>query len=146
MKGQVNKWKMGIAADLLTEGGHDKLAAMKLLMDNLPAGLRSQRETLARCLEAMDRAMPLRAVYLFGSHARGDAQPDSDVDLCLVAEGAGRQLEAARKFREAIGDVWPCPAFTLLPITPERLAEKNARHDHFFSTVLKEGVMLASEN
>jgi predicted nucleotidyltransferase len=115
-------------------------------LDNLPASLQSQRQTLAHCFEAMDRVMPLRAVYLFGSHARGEAEPDSDVDLCLVAEGAERQLEAARRFREAIGDVWPCPAFTLLPITPQRLAEKRARNDHFFATVMKEGVILASEN
>ncbi len=27
----------------------------------------------------MNRVMPLRAVYLFGSHARGDAGPESDV-------------------------------------------------------------------
>jgi predicted nucleotidyltransferase len=119
---------------------------MKLVLDNLPTALQSQRQTLARCLKAMDEVMPLRAVYLFGSHARGEARPDSDVDLCIVADGAERQLQAARRFREAIGDVWPCPALTLLPITPERLAEKRARKDHFFATVLKEGVILASEN
>jgi hypothetical protein len=119
---------------------------MKLLLDNLPAGLQSQRQTLARCLESMNRAMPLRAVYLFGSHARGEAGPDSDVDLCIVADGAESQLEAARTFRVAMGDVWPCPALTLLPISPQRLAEKRARNDHFFSTVMKEGVILASEN
>jgi len=90
--------------------------------------------------------MPLRAVYLFGSHARGNADFESDVDLCIVADGAEHQLEAARKFREAMKDVWPCPPFTLLPITPQRLAEKRARKDHFFSTIMKEGVMLASEN
>jgi predicted nucleotidyltransferase len=44
----------------------------------------------------MDRTLPLREVFLFGSHARGDARPDSDVDLCLVAEGAERQLQAAQ--------------------------------------------------
>jgi hypothetical protein len=42
--------------------------------------------------------------------------------------------------------VWPRPAFTLLPISPSRLAEKKANRDHFFQTVLKEGVLLASEN
>ena len=123
-----------------------KLGLVKLKLDNLPASLQSQRQTLAHCFEAMDRVMPLRVVYLFGSHARGEAGPESDVDLCLVAEGAERQLEAARRFREAMKDVWPCPAFTLLPITPQRLAEKRARNDHFFATVMKEGVILASEN
>jgi predicted nucleotidyltransferase len=122
------------------------LSSVKLLLNNLPSALKNQRQTLAHCLEAMDRVMPLRAVYLFGSHARGEARPDSDVDLCIVADGAERQLEAARRFREAMCDVWPCPALTLLPITPERLAEKRARNDHFFATVMKEGIILASEN
>ena len=86
------------------------------------------------------------AVCPFGSHARGEAGPDSDVDLCLVADGAERQLEAARRFREVMEDVWPSPAFTLLPITPKRLAEKRVSHDHFFATVMKEGVILALED
>lgn len=122
------------------------MSRVKLLLDNLPPALQSQRRALAQCLEAMDRVMPLRAVYLFGSRARGEARVDSDVDLCIVADGAERQLEAARRFREAMGDVWPCPALTLLPISPQRLAEKRNCHDHFFSTVLKEGVLLAAEN
>jgi predicted nucleotidyltransferase len=29
----------------------------------------------------MNRVLPLTTVYLFGSHARGDVRPDSDVDL-----------------------------------------------------------------
>ena len=119
---------------------------VKLLLENLPPSLADQRETLARCLEAMDRVMPLKLVYLFGSHARGEARPDSDVDLCLVAEGATEQLKAAQKFRRAMSDVWPRPSFTLIPIAPGRLDEKKAVGDHFFHTVLKEGVLLASEN
>ena len=83
---------------------------------------------------------------MFGSYARGNAGPDSDVDLCIVAEGAERQLDAARKFRDAMDEIWPCPSFTLLPISPQRLAEKQARNDHFFATILKEGVIIASEN
>ena len=119
---------------------------MKLRLDNLPPGLQSQRETLTRCLEAMDRALPVREVYLFGSYARGEARPDSDVDLCIVADGAERQLEAARQWRRAMRGIWPCPAFTLMPISPQRLAEKRAVQDHFFTTVFKEGILLASEN
>jgi chlorite dismutase len=119
---------------------------VKLLLDNLPPGLRSQRESLAKCLEAMDRVAKVRAVYLFGSHARGEARSDSDVDLCIVADGAERQLEAAARFRGAIWDVWPRPSLTLVPITPQRLAEKRACRDHFFATVSKEGVLLATEN
>ena len=119
---------------------------MKLLLENLPTSLAPQRETLARCLEAMNDVMPLRMVYLFGSHARGEARPDSDVDLCIVADGAERQLEAAQRFSRAMRSIRPKPSFTLIPITPERLAEKREVRDHFFQTVLTEGVRLASEN
>lgn len=81
---------------------------------------------------------------LFGSHCRGEARAGTDVDLCLVAEGAERQLDAARRYREALWGIWPCPAFTLLPITPGRLAEKLAGKDPFFATVFREGVAIAS--
>lgn len=119
---------------------------MKLLFENLPPSLEPQRDVLARCLEAMNRVLPLRRVILFGSHARGEARPDSDVDLCLVAEGAERQLEAARRFRHAMGDIWPRPAFTLVPICPLRLSEKEAIGDHFFHTVQTEGVPIATQD
>ena len=114
------------------------------MLENLPPALRGHAEALRQCLEAFDRVMPLRAVYLFGSYARGEARPDSDVDLCLVSEGAERQFQAAARFRRAIRDVRPKPAFTLLPITPARLQEKRQRGDHFFSTILQEGVPLGS--
>lgn len=115
-------------------------------MDNLPSSLSAERESIRKCLEAMDSVMPLRAVYLFGSHARGEARPDSDVDLCVVTDEAKEQLVASRRLSDALLDVWPRPALTLIPITPKRLAEKTAAHDHFFQTVLSEGVPLATED
>jgi predicted nucleotidyltransferase len=122
------------------------MTRVKLLLENLPPSLQAERDSLARCLEAMNRVTPLRAVYLFGSHARGEARPDSDVDLCLVADGAERQQTTASKFSEAIWDIRPKPAFTLLPIAPARLAEKKQCGDPFFATVLKEGLLLATED
>jgi predicted nucleotidyltransferase len=112
----------------------------------LPSSLRNQQEALGRCLEAMDRALPLRRAILFGSHARGDARPDSDVDLCLATDGAERQLEAAQRFGEAIWDVWPRLPLTLIPITPVRLGVKQAIRDYFFGSILKEGVLMAEED
>lgn len=74
------------------------LPAVRLLLENLPPSLAPQREILRRCLEAMDRALPIEQVVLFGSHARGEAREDSDVDLCLVAKGAAEQVEAGNRF------------------------------------------------
>jgi len=115
-------------------------------LENLPLSLQGQRETLARCLEAMHAALPLRQVILFGSHARGEARPDSDVDLCLVSDGAERQLAAAERWRGAMWPVRPKISFTLIPITPARLQEKRVCGDFFFNTILQEGVSLATED
>ncbi|MCK5805770.1 MAG: nucleotidyltransferase domain-containing protein [Lentisphaeria bacterium] len=119
---------------------------MKLMLENLPPSLADQKDALRECLEAFDRVMPLQTVYLFGSHARGEARPDSDVDLCLVSEGAERQLRAAVKFRRATRSIRPKPAFTLLPIAPARLREKRKIGDHFFHTVLEEGITIGSQD
>lgn len=119
---------------------------MKLHLENLPPSLADQRDIIARCLEKMNEAMPLERVYLFGSHARGEARADSDVDLCLVARDAATQTSAISRFGAAMWDVWPRPSMTLIPITPTRLQEKRATGDFFFKTVLNEGVLLATEN
>jgi predicted nucleotidyltransferase len=119
---------------------------MKLRLENLPASLQGQREALRRCLDAFNRVTPVRSVYLFGPHTRNEARADSDVDLCIVADGAERQQETARRYREAIWEIWPRPSLTLIPISPARLAEKQSIGDHFFATVFKEGVLLASKD
>ena len=122
------------------------MICVKLLLENLPASLRGRQETLARCIQSMHDVLPLRRVILFGSHARGTARADSDVDLCLIADGAQSQLNAAAEWRMAMRAVRPKPSFTLVPITPGRLREKEECGDPFFKTVLSEGVLLAQED
>ena len=119
---------------------------MKLLLENLPTSLQPQRETLRQCLEAMDRALPLQRVLLFGSHARGEARPDSDLDLCLVSDGAAKQVEAGTRWYSALWGIWPRPGLTLIPISPERLREKELGGDFFFGSVLEEGIPLAAQD
>ena len=119
---------------------------MKLLLENLPPSLVAQRETMARCLEAMDRALPLREVWLFGSHARGEARPDSDVDLVWSRKGRNSSCRRRSNSAGRCGPLTGKPSFTLIPIAPARLAEKKAIGDHFFGTVLSEGVLLAAED
>lgn len=47
-------------------------------------------------LDTLQRAIPdLRAIYLFGSHARGDATPQSDVDIAVLTD---RPLEPMERY------------------------------------------------
>lgn len=51
----------------------------------------------------VDRFDPER-VILFGSHARGSAGPDSDVDLLVVMSYRGSRARAQTAIRLALGD------------------------------------------
>lgn len=52
----------------------------------------------------VDRFHPDR-VLLFGSHARGDARPDSDVDLLVVMPVQGSKRAAQLQVRLALHDI-----------------------------------------
>ena len=46
-------------------------------------------EEIARRVRPVAERYRLRAVYVFGSYARGEAREDSDVDLLIDADGSG---------------------------------------------------------
>ncbi len=60
----------------------DCAPAMKLHLENLPASLPDQRDTITRCLEKLNEAMPLQQVHFFGSHARGEARNRQNPRTC----------------------------------------------------------------
>lgn len=123
-----------------------KVTGMKILDDNFPKTLADKQPLLKACLQAFNQVHPVHRVLLFGSHARGTPHADSDVDLCIVADGFESQQQAAVDFRRAIGSIRGKPSLTLIPITPERLREKQERNDPFFRTIFQEGVILAEED
>ncbi len=75
--------------------------------DQLPPTVRSRavRDYLPKAIDRIVDAYDPQRVILFGSQARGDARPDSDVDLLVVFDGKvdrrERQVEIARLLRTA---------------------------------------------
>ena len=79
-----------------------------------------------------------RRIVLFGSHARGDAHPDSDLDLLIEMETELPFYERMRRVSEVFG-LRPF-AMDVLVYTPEEL---DAYSDwSFFRTVRREGKVL----
>ncbi len=84
------------------------------------------------------------SVVLFGSHARGDASAQSDVDVVIVAKGA----ESKRRVEKLLSDKsdgfarrWGQPLSTIVYDVKEAAA-LSGRAPAFYGSLLEEGVRL----
>ena len=82
---------------------------------------------------------PLR-VILFGSHARGAAGPDSDVDLLVVMPETVHKRQTAIAIRRLLSDA-PVPK-DILVTDPEEVARRGDLPGSVLRTALREGVSL----
>jgi HEPN domain-containing protein len=91
----------------------------------------------------VDSAHPLRIV-MFGSRARGDARPDSDLDLMVEMETPLRPADR----RLQIGLLFPHRHWSmdLLVYTPQEVAELRDDPGHMLYTIFREGVVLYPGN
>jgi predicted nucleotidyltransferase len=81
-----------------------------------------------------------RAVVLFGSHARGQAGTDSDVDLLVIAES---DLPRHKRSRQLHLLFKPYPfAMDILVYTPKEVDAEREFELSFISRVLREGKRL----
>ncbi|MGH7857773.1 MAG: nucleotidyltransferase domain-containing protein [Candidatus Binatia bacterium] len=81
-----------------------------------------------------------RAVVLFGSRARGDARPDSDLDLLIVEESSLPRFKRSGRYRRALRGVFP--AKDVVVWTPEEVEEWRDVPNAFITSVLAEGRVL----
>ena len=89
-------------------------------------------EVIRRVVEA---AQPER-IILFGSAARGDAGPDSDLDLLVVKAGVHRR-ELATKIRQNLHGVMA--AVDIVVVTPEDIERYKDSHALVIKHALREG-------
>ncbi len=81
-----------------------------------------------------------KAVVLFGSHARGQAGTDSDVDLLVIAES---DLPRHKRSRQLHLMFKPYPfAMDILVYTPKEVETEREFELSFISRVLREGKRL----
>jgi poly(A) polymerase Pap1 len=79
-------------------------------------------------------------IILFGSYARGDAGPDSDVDLLVVMP---HEEHASRKAAEITFRVHPRRfALDLIVRSPETLRQRMQMNDWFVRDLMREGRVL----
>lgn len=66
----------------------------------------ASRDLIDQAGKALAEAAGTEAkVILFGSHARGDERPDSDVDFLVIEPGVEDRLKEWGRLRQALGDI-----------------------------------------
>jgi len=83
-------------------------------------------------------------IILFGSHARGDAGPDSDVDLLVIMPVTGSKRAKQIEMRVALHDI-RVPKDILL-VTPEEVARRRDIVGTIVRPALQEGRVLYVRN
>lgn len=79
-------------------------------------------------------------IVLFGSHARGTARPDSDLDLLVIEESTLPRYRRAPRYLRALIGLYP--AKDVVVWTPAEIAEWAAVPQAFITTALREGKVL----
>ncbi len=82
---------------------------------------------------------PLK-ILLFGSHAKGTARSDSDLDLLIIEESDLPRYQRSGRYRRALCGVFP--AKDVVVWTPQEVEEWKTVPNAFISTVLAEGKLL----
>ena len=78
-------------------------------------------------------------VILFGSYARGNAGPDSDVDILVIGPFGGRSVDRSVEIRMKLRPGFP---MDLLVRTPEKVRERIEMGDCFMRDILDQGKVL----
>lgn len=91
---------------------------------------------IKRLSEQIGREFGPTKIILFGSHAYGRPEWDSDVDLLVIMPFKGRPNRQAVKIRNRINTT---VALDLLVRTPEHISQRLAMGDTFMRDILERG-------
>ena len=81
-------------------------------------------------------------VILYGSHARGNAGEDSDIDLLIIKDTEKPPAERWKEVKRLLRERGRRIAVSPLVYTNEEIAQRLAMRDFFITEILEEGVVL----
>ena len=105
----------------------------------LPAALLTRLREMA---ERWRTVLQAERVILYGSVARGEATPDSDIDILVVAATTEPLYQRLATARRSVRDLRYGLPISPLMLTPEELQERLERPDPFITEIIATGIQL----
>ena len=100
-------------------------------------------EIVKQIKEKMMITEPTATTILYGSEARGDARPDSDIDLLILLEGDRRDLRKESEISGALYDIELESGILISPMIMLRKQWDNRPFKTpFYINVMNEGIRL----
>jgi predicted nucleotidyltransferase len=100
---------------------------------------RIPQKAIDQVVEQIVEKFKPQKIILFGSYARGNPRPESDVDLLVVMDTPLKEMHQAIQISQEIEYRF---GLDLIVHTPEYLAKRVKMGDWFIRNVLKEGKVL----
>jgi len=79
-------------------------------------------------------------VILFGSQARGEARPESDIDLLVIAKSTQPRYRRSAPLYGALSDI--LTSMDILVYSPEEVEDWSSVRQAFVTTAIREGKVL----
>ncbi|HBO83924.1 MAG TPA: nucleotidyltransferase domain-containing protein [Deltaproteobacteria bacterium] len=79
-------------------------------------------------------------VILFGSHAKGTAGEDSDIDLLIISDATERFFERQATVRRLLRDLKRGVPISPIVLTPKEIEERIRHGDQFINEILETGI------
>ena len=96
--------------------------------------------TLPSTLERLIRALAPERIVLFGSHARGTARANSDIDLLVIANWQGEPARYLRHGRQIVARIFP--RVDLVFCSPAEVEAAHEGRSPFLLSVLENGFVV----
>ena len=100
---------------------------------------RIPQEAIDQVVEQIVEKFKPQKIILFGSYARGNPLPESDVDMLVIMDTSLKEVQQAIQICQQIEYRF---GLDLIVHTPQYLAERLKMGDWFLRDVLKEGNIL----
>lgn len=103
---------------------------------------RQTMERIKAIAERLKKDYHAEKVILFGSHARGEATEDSDVDILVITHTNERLFERMATALEIISDLYDGLPLSPIVLRPDEIEERLSAGDQFVQEILEEGIEL----